>query len=558
MISDGRRIDGVLATAMTHDEAYVMWRLGRAIERADMTTRRARRARRRRALAARDDGDRPKDHDEVQWMGVLRSVWGLQMYQRAVRGPIEGSSVVRFLLEHDRFPRAVRALLREIRRALVELPDPDGRWTPSTTSRPCCASRRRRAPTGRRSTRRWTTCRSRSPSSTSGSPIATCWWGRDAGPAPTRRPPGAVSDTGELLEQFLHDHLALTRRQVEADRLIAASLAGHLVHELPGRRRRGRADRPWRLDPVPLVLDGRTFAELATAVTERLLGMEALLADLYGPRQAVKEGWVPAEALASSPRYRLAAVGAPPPPRWLTTLRGRGAAPRRRLVARRAGPRRHADRRRLRPDRPRRSWPASPPSCSGRRRPATWRRSAGSRPSCATPSPAPPTCGSPRIVLFSGGIDDPAYVEHSSLARLLGFHLVEAPDLVVRQGRLWLRTLGGLDPIDVVYRRLADAAVDPIEVSATNTTGVPGLLLAATGGRRGAGQRPRVGRARGSRPGARTGRAAIAGLAGTTLRLRPLAPRRRRWPTVPAFRDGRAGTAPPWSSGCTPSPDPTA
>ena len=47
--------------------------------------------------------------------------------------------------------------------------------------------------------------------------------------------------------------------------------------------------------------------------------MEVLLADLYGPRRAVREGWVPAEALASSERYRLAAVGAPPPPRWLTT-----------------------------------------------------------------------------------------------------------------------------------------------------------------------------------------------------------------------------------------------
>ena len=126
VIFDGRRIDGVLATVMTHDEAYVMWRLGRAIERADMTTR---------VLGVRaaavlsqpgPNGASQKDHDEVQWMGVLRSVWGLQMYQRAVRGPIEGSSVVHFLLEHDRFPRAVRALMREIRRALVELPAPDG------------------------------------------------------------------------------------------------------------------------------------------------------------------------------------------------------------------------------------------------------------------------------------------------------------------------------------------------------------------------------------------------------------------------------------------------
>ena len=59
-------------------------------------------------------------------MGVLRSVSGLQMYQRAVRGPIEGPSVVRFLLEHDRFPRAVRALLARDPPGLSELPDPDG------------------------------------------------------------------------------------------------------------------------------------------------------------------------------------------------------------------------------------------------------------------------------------------------------------------------------------------------------------------------------------------------------------------------------------------------
>jgi uncharacterized alpha-E superfamily protein len=116
----------VLATAMTHDEAYVMWRLGRAIERADMTTRVVG-VRAAAALSAPgSNGDSADEHDEVQWMGVLRSVQGMQMYQRAERGPIEGPRVVGFLLGHDRFPRAVRALLREIRRALAELPDPGG------------------------------------------------------------------------------------------------------------------------------------------------------------------------------------------------------------------------------------------------------------------------------------------------------------------------------------------------------------------------------------------------------------------------------------------------
>lgn len=124
VIGDSRRLDGVLATAMTHDEAYAMWRLGRALERADMTTR----VLGVRAAAVLAPG--PVDEvesvrfDDLQWMGVLKSLAGLQMYQRAVRGPITGPSVVHFLLEHDRFPRAVRALLREVRRALGELPDP--------------------------------------------------------------------------------------------------------------------------------------------------------------------------------------------------------------------------------------------------------------------------------------------------------------------------------------------------------------------------------------------------------------------------------------------------
>jgi uncharacterized alpha-E superfamily protein len=123
VIADSRRLDGILASTMNHDEAYAMWRLGRAIERADMTTR-VLGVRAAAVLSAAETDGEHRRYDELQWMGVLRSLSGLQMYSRAVRGPIEGPAVVRFLLEHDRFPRAVRALLREIRRALSDLPDP--------------------------------------------------------------------------------------------------------------------------------------------------------------------------------------------------------------------------------------------------------------------------------------------------------------------------------------------------------------------------------------------------------------------------------------------------
>jgi uncharacterized alpha-E superfamily protein len=121
VIDDSRRLDGVLESTMTRAHPYWMWRLGRLIERADMTTRvvglRAASILQLRALNLADD------HDEVQWMSALRSVSALQMYQRATHGPIEGPSVVRFLLYYSPFPRSVQGCLDEIRSVVGQLPD---------------------------------------------------------------------------------------------------------------------------------------------------------------------------------------------------------------------------------------------------------------------------------------------------------------------------------------------------------------------------------------------------------------------------------------------------
>ncbi len=133
VIDDSRRLDGVLESTMTRAHPYRMWRLGRLIERADMTTRvvglRAASILQMRQLAEQDldvPHEVQDDHDEVQWMSALRSVSALQMYQRATHGPIEGPSVVRFLLYYSRFPRSVQGCLDEIRSVLAALPEPDG------------------------------------------------------------------------------------------------------------------------------------------------------------------------------------------------------------------------------------------------------------------------------------------------------------------------------------------------------------------------------------------------------------------------------------------------
>jgi uncharacterized alpha-E superfamily protein len=118
VVSDHQRLDGVVSGAMRRDEAYEMWRLGQSMERADMTTR-VLGVRAAALLGAPDEAD---DFDEVQWMGVLRSLSALQMYQRATRGPIDGEGVVSFLLFDEQFPRSIAGCLRRIREALRRLP----------------------------------------------------------------------------------------------------------------------------------------------------------------------------------------------------------------------------------------------------------------------------------------------------------------------------------------------------------------------------------------------------------------------------------------------------
>jgi uncharacterized alpha-E superfamily protein len=122
VINDSRRLDGVMTSSMTRDEAFELWRLGRYIERADMTTRVV--GVRAASLLALPHGA-VDQFAEVRWMSVLRSLSALQMYQRASHGPIDGPEVVRFLLFDHRFPRSVAGCLAEVRSSLLRLPAND-------------------------------------------------------------------------------------------------------------------------------------------------------------------------------------------------------------------------------------------------------------------------------------------------------------------------------------------------------------------------------------------------------------------------------------------------
>lgn len=127
VIESLRHLSGILLGSMTRDHAYSFIELGRFVERADMTTRVIDvRAGALLAEAVSGSDLSPEDrspYEDVRWLGVLRSVGGQQMYQRAAQVSVEGDAVVAFLVGDAGFPRSVSHCLAEVSRCLSSLPE---------------------------------------------------------------------------------------------------------------------------------------------------------------------------------------------------------------------------------------------------------------------------------------------------------------------------------------------------------------------------------------------------------------------------------------------------
>ena len=82
----------------------------------------------------------------------------------------------------------------------------------------------------------------------------------------------------------------------------------------------------------------------------------------------------------------------------------------------------------------------------------------------------------PRIVILTPGPDNETYFEHSYLAAYLGLTLVQGNDLMVKDNYVWLKTIDGLEKVDVILRRLDDSYCDPLELKSDSLLGIPGLV----------------------------------------------------------------------------------
>ncbi len=249
---------------------------------------------------------------------------------------------------------------------------------------------------------------------------------------------------------------------------------------LPGAA--GDASRIWHCDPVPLPLAGAEFAALEAGLAQRARLLAAILADLYGSQRLLAEGALPPALVFANPGFlRPCHSTAPLPPPDLQLCAAdllRGPDGTWRVLADRvAGPSglglAQENRRLL-----------------GRVLPELFRGAevAPLRPffdfwQDALYRLAPrlsPSGGRayPGIALLSPGTEDPLWYEHMLLSRALGSALVEGADLTVRSGVVFLKTLKGLQQIDVLLRRLPGAALDPLELQSNSANGVVGLMTA--------------------------------------------------------------------------------
>jgi uncharacterized circularly permuted ATP-grasp superfamily protein/uncharacterized alpha-E superfamily protein len=268
----------------------------------------------------------------------------------------------------------------------------------------------------------------------------------------------------------------LERRHGEVQRLLQTDGVTYNTYDDPQ-----GPQRHWLVDPIPLLMTGEEWTTLAEGLEQRSRLMNALLVDLYDRRLAIRQGWLPPELVYAHPGFlHPCHRSLPDGNRWLI-FHGVDLA---------RGPdgvfRVYGDR-------------TQSPSGAGytlenritlaRALPMLYRDAPLRRLASFLETERATLAGlcrhrpeNPHVVLLTPGPNSPVYFEHAYLANYLSLSLVEGEDLVVRDGRVWLKTLGGLRPVDVILRRVLDASCDPLELRGDSLLGVPGLLQAARSG----------------------------------------------------------------------------
>jgi uncharacterized circularly permuted ATP-grasp superfamily protein/uncharacterized alpha-E superfamily protein len=233
--------------------------------------------------------------------------------------------------------------------------------------------------------------------------------------------------------------------------------------------------RPWELDPIPQIISVSEWQKINTGLIQRAQLFSLILKDIYGQQNLIKDGIIPQELIYRHPGFLRSCVNLNLPNQdnlilystdlgrgkdgnlWTIGDRaqapsGYGYAMENRLAMSKVLPELFSD------NKVSRLYPFFE---------ALQR---------ALNNIAPNNVENPRIVILTPGSENETYFEHSYLSAYLGLTLVQGTDLMVKDNYVWIKTIEGLEKVDVILRRMDDIYCDPLELKSDSLLGVPGLL----------------------------------------------------------------------------------
>jgi uncharacterized circularly permuted ATP-grasp superfamily protein len=233
-------------------------------------------------------------------------------------------------------------------------------------------------------------------------------------------------------------------------------------------------ERIFPFDLIPRIISGAEWNQLEKGLKQRIHALNLFLDDLYGEQKIIKDGIIPPSLIESATGFLKPCLGLKPPQGIWCHITGTD------LVRDRSG-----------------QWyvlednlrcPSGVSYILENRRvmKTTFPQifaTLGVQPVDEYPSHlletllnlASPHVSDPTVVVMTPGIYNSAYFEHSFLAQQMGVELVEGRDLVVADGYVKMRTTKGLERVDVIYRRIDDQFIDPLEFNPDSLLGIPGV-----------------------------------------------------------------------------------
>ncbi|WP_425468687.1 circularly permuted type 2 ATP-grasp protein [Rhizobium straminoryzae] len=277
-----------------------------------------------------------------------------------------------------------------------------------------------------------------------------------------------IDSLGHMSEAELHERFARADRYLRDAGVFYRSYGGQ-----------GSSERNWPISHIPVLIDGKEWEKVSAGLVQRAELMEKIVADIYGDNMLVREGIVPPALIASNPEFLRPLVGVKPANGhylhfcsfeigrgpdgnwWVLADRtqapsGAGFALENRVATTRAFSDIYAE-----------SHVHRLASFFGAFRNAlqAHKKSPDDRIAVLTPGPANET-----------------YFEHAYIARYLGFMLLEGEDLTVVNDKVMVRTVAGLKPLGVLWRRLDASYADPLELNQNSHIGTPGMVQALRAG----------------------------------------------------------------------------